>query len=141
MTTQTVTRSSSSSSSNLLRRALLGNCIFSMLSGLFFLLAANPITSFLGLDLPMMISVTGINLLLFAAIVYKVATASPINRTLALIIVALDVAWVVGSIMLIFANMVPLTTAGKWAIAIVADIVTLFAIAQYIGIRRMGKRA
>ena len=139
MTTQTVTRSSSSSSSNLLRRALLGNCIFSMLSGLFFLLAANPITNFLGLDLPMVISVTGINLLLFAAIVYKVATASPINRTLALIIVALDVAWVVGSIMLIFVNMVPLTTAGKWAIAIVADIVSLFAIAQYIGIRRMGK--
>jgi len=123
----------------LLRRALLGNSIFSTLSGLFFLLDAAPIAAFLGLDMPMMISFLGVNLLVFAAIVYKVATASPINRTFASVIVALDVAWVIGSIVLIFGHLVPLTTGGKWGIAIVADIVTLFAIAQYIGIRRMGK--
>ncbi len=125
--------------SSLLRRALLGNSIFSTLSGLFFLFDAAPIAAFLGLDMPMMIQVLGVNLLVFAVIVYKVATATPINRTLASIIIALDVAWVVGSIVLIFSNLLPLTTSGKWGIAIVADIVACFAIAQYIGLRRMKK--
>ena len=46
----------------------------------------------------------------------KVATAQPINRTLASVIVALDVAWVIGSIVLIFGNLLPLTTGGKWGI-------------------------
>ena len=128
-----------SHSPTLLRRALLGNSIFSTLSGLFFLLDAAPIATFLGLDMPIMIRVLGVNLLVFAAIVYKVATAQPINRTLASIIVALDAAWVIGSIVFIFGNLLPLTTGGKWGIAIVADIVTCFAIAQYIGIRRMKK--
>ena len=142
MAAQSVAQSQSQSqsqSSTLLRRALLGNSIFSALSGLFFLLGAAPIATFLGLDMPMMISFLGVDLLVFAAIVYKVATASPINRTFASVIIALDVVWVIGSIALIFGNFIPLTTGGKWAIAIIADIVSLFAIAQYIGLRRMKK--
>ena len=142
MAAQSVAQSqtqSQSDSPTLLRRALLANSIFSALSGLFFLLGAAPISAFLGLDMPMMIRFLGVDLLIFGAIVYKVATASPINRTFATVIVALDVVWVIGSIALIFGNIVPLTTGGKWAIAIVADVVTCFAIAQYMGIRRMKK--
>ena len=49
----------------------------------------------------------------------------------------LDVLWVLGSVALIFSNQIPLTVAGKWAVALVADVVALFAVLQYVGVRRM----
>jgi len=51
-----------------------------------------------------------------------------------------DVAWVIMSIILIVSNWLPLTTHGQWTILIVSDIVLLFAIAQYIGIRRLNQQ-
>jgi hypothetical protein len=51
-------------------------------------------------------------------------------------VIELDVLWVIGSLILIFTSLVPLTTSGKWAVAITADIVTVCAILQYIGLRR-----
>jgi len=50
-----------------------------------------------------------------------------------------DLLWVVGSAVLIFTNLVPFTTNGKWAIAIVADIVLAFAIVQFVGVRKARK--
>lgn len=63
---------------------------------------------------------------------------SPINRRLAWAAVVLDALWVLSSVVLIFSNQIPLTVAGKWAVALVADVVALFAVLQYVGIRRMG---
>jgi hypothetical protein len=50
-----------------------------------------------------------------------------------------DLAWVIASAGLIFANLVDFTTAGKWAIAILADVVLVFAIVQFVGLRRLAK--
>ncbi|MGH7455699.1 MAG: hypothetical protein ACRENG_30365, partial [bacterium] len=49
--------------------------------------------------------------------------------------VVLDAAWVIGSAILIFAG--TLSTTGNWLVAIVADIVLLFAVLQFFGIRRL----
>ena len=38
--------------------------------------------------------------------------------------------WVLGSLALVFTDVVPLTTEGRWLIAITADIVLIFALAQ-----------
>jgi hypothetical protein len=52
----------------------------------------------------------------------------------------LDIAWVTGSILLLASGLVPLSTARKWSIAILADIVALFALLQFIGLRRVLSR-
>ena len=53
------------------------------------------------------------------------------------IAVILDVAWVIGSYPLLF--VVPFSTSGKWIVGIVAEVVMLFALVQWLGIRRIRK--
>jgi len=125
-----------STESSLLRKALLGNSIFSTISGLLFVFDAAPIAAFLGLSSALVLRILGVGLLAFAIIVYKIATANPIDLRAAMSIVVGDLLWVVGSVVLIFTSLVSFTTGGKWAIAMVADIVLVFAIVQYVGIRK-----
>ncbi len=51
-------------------------------------------------------------------------------------VIVLDVAWVAGSALILLFDLVPLTTAGRWTIALLAEVVALFAILQTIGLRR-----
>jgi hypothetical protein len=125
------------SKSNLLSRTLQGNSIFSGLSGIVFIVAAGPLAAFLGLDAPLVLMIIGVSLLLYAVGLFQTATRKPISRSLALTAIILDVAWVAGSWLLLLTGWLPLTTEGKWAVAIVAEIVSVFAILQYIGLRRM----
>jgi hypothetical protein len=138
MTTQTssINPTATQNKPPLLRKALLGNATFSGLSGLFLTLDAAPIAAFIGLENPLILTVTGIVLILYAPLLIWLANQKSIPRLLAWIVIDLDILWVIGSAILIFSNLVPLTVAGKWAIAFAADIVTAFAIAQYIGLRR-----
>ena len=48
-----------------------------------------------------------------------------------------DLAWVIGSYPLLF--VVPFSTTGKWIVGIVAEVVLLFALMQWLGIRRIRK--
>ena len=142
MSTQTSTSSLPSivsSKSSLLNKALLGNTIFSTISGLLFVFDAVPIAKFLGLPSPIILRILGVGLLLFAFHVYKTAAAKPIDIPAAMSIVVGDLLWVVGSVGLIFTSLVALTTGGKWALAIVADIVLAFAIVQYVGVQKVRK--
>lgn len=132
----TTFQSTAAPESNLLRKALLGNSIFSTISGLLFVFDAVPIAKFLGLPSPLALRIIGVGLLVFAFVVYKTASAKPINLQAAMGIVAGDLLWVVGSAVLIFTSLAPFTTGGKWAIAIVADIVLAFAVVQYVGIQK-----
>ena len=126
--------------SRLLRNALLGNSIFSLLSGLDFVLFSGPVAAFLGLSSPAVILVLGVILIAYAYVIFTQARAQALNRSFARFVIISDVLWVIGSAVLIFTGLVDLTTPGKWAIAIIADIVLLFAILQYIGLRRIGDR-
>ena len=127
----------SAPSSTLLRRALQGNGAFSTLSGLATLLGANAVAAFTGIEPAVVFIVLGLSLLLFAAGLFWMTRETAVNPTLARIVIILDVLWVVGSIILLLSNALPLTVAGKWAIGLVADMVALFAILQYIGLRRV----
>ncbi|MEM7112055.1 MAG: hypothetical protein AAF614_06455 [Chloroflexota bacterium] len=126
----------SAPSSTLLRRALQGNGAFSTLIGLVTLLGANAVAAFTGIQPAVVFIVLGLSLLLFAAGLFWMTRETAVNPTLARIVIGLDVLWVAGSIILLLSNALPLTVAGKWAIGLVADMVALFAILQYIGLRR-----
>ncbi|MGH2541282.1 MAG: hypothetical protein ACRDIB_00705 [Ardenticatenaceae bacterium] len=124
-------------SSSRLRLVLQANSVFSALSGLLFLLGGSAVSSFLGLDVPFVVSGIGLGLLLYAVWLFRIATRSSINRQDVLLAVLMDSAWVVGSVFLLLTGWPPLTTAGKWVVAIVADIVALFAFLQYRGMREL----
>jgi hypothetical protein len=53
------------------------------------------------------------------------------------IVVLLDLAWVLGSYVLIF--VVPFSIEGKWVVGVVAELVSVFALLQFIDIRRIQK--
>lgn len=134
----------SNSSATFLKRALYANAIFSGISGLDFVIFSNRITNFLGWPVSWLIPAIGVGLMLFALfivmVVRTVARSSKPNKSLVQIIIASDVAWIVLSCAIIFlptTNLLALTTGGKWAVAILADIVLVFAILQFLGLRRI----
>ncbi len=118
--------------SNLLRRALLANAIFSALSGVILLLASKRLAQLLGTSVSLV--PIGVMLLIYAAGLLWNARRENISRMEAWIAVILDVAWVAGSAIIIFAGV--LTATGNWMVAIVADVVLLFAVLQLIGLRK-----
>jgi len=127
----------STNNSTLFKNALYGNSIFSFTSGLAFLLFSKAIASFLGLSAFWIILVLGAGLILYGWQIYINAKAEPINTSFAQFAIYADLVWVLGSAILIFTNLVAFTTPGKWAIAIIADIVLVFAILQYVGLRKI----
>ncbi len=127
----------STNNSSLLKNALYGNSAFSFTSGLAFILFSKAIAGFLGLSASWIILALGAGLILYGWQIFSAAKAEPINRSVATLAVYADLFWVLLSAVLIFVNLVPFTTAGKWAIAIIADIVLVFAILQFVGLRRV----
>lgn len=122
---------------SLLHRALLANGIFSSISGLVFMIFSAPIAAFLGVDFSGVLIALGLVLILFGLGVVWLATRTEVPRSLTIVVTILDLAWVLGSILLLVSELIPLTSEGKWAIAIIADIVAVFAILQIIGLRRL----
>jgi len=123
--------------STFVRNVLKANAVFSSLSGIAFLVAAKPIAAFLGLSMPAILTITGIILLIFAADVFYLATRKTVNPKGVVAVIAADALWVIGSVILLLTNLVPLTTEGKWAVALVAIAVATFADLQYYGLRKM----
>jgi ABC-type multidrug transport system permease subunit len=121
----------------LLRRALLANASFSTISGLVLVFAQRGVVRLLGLPETINLIALGISLLVFAAILVFFARKKPIKLLDAWIAVILDASWVLGSYPLLF--VVPFSTSGKWVVGIVAEVVMVFALMQWLGIRRIRK--
>jgi hypothetical protein len=132
-----ITQSHIQQDSNLIRYALYGNAAFSSVSGLVFLLAANPVSTFLGVNAPIEIALLGIGLMGYAALLFYNASRPMIDPSFALFAVIGDSLWVLASIVLLVTGWLPFTTEGKWAVAIVAMIVDAFATLQFVGWRRI----
>jgi len=121
----------------LLKKALTGNAMFSVASGGALLFANRWLVKFLGLPEKVSLTILGISLLGYAALLAFNARRPRIRISDAWVAVIMDALWVVGSYGLIFA--VPFSTGGKWVVAIVAELVLAFAVLQWLGIRRIRK--
>lgn len=119
----------------LLRTALLANALFSTISGLALVLAGREIVRLLGLPESVSLAPLGISLLVFAAVLVLFARKKSIKLSDAWIAVVMDAAWVIGSYPLLF--VAPFSTSGKWIVGIVAEVVMIFAVLQWLGIRRI----
>ena len=121
----------------LLRRALQGNALFSVISGALILAINRTLVEFLGLPSSASLTPLGIGLLVYAGWLLWNAKREKIKIVDAWIAVALDMVWVVGSYALLFA--VRFSIGGKWVVGLVAELVFLFALMQWFGLRRVGR--
>jgi hypothetical protein len=122
----------------LVRRTLLGNALFSEITGLAFLLFSLPIARFLGIAPSWSLLLLGAGLLLFGVQVFTVSRSRPLDRRGVITIIALDAGWVAASALLLIAGWLPLTVGGTWAVLLIADAVATFGVLQYLGLRRAG---
>jgi hypothetical protein len=121
----------------LLRKALIGNAVFSTLSGVTILFAQGWVLRILGLSKDVSLAILGFGLLVFAVTLVINARRQQVKTSDAWIVVLMDLAWVLGSYVLIF--VVPFSIEGKWVVGVVAELVSVFALLQFIGIRRIQK--
>jgi hypothetical protein len=122
--------------SKLLRQALRGNGIFSAVSGLVLIVAARPLATFTGLAWPLALTITGLVLLPYAAVLFWATSQPEIDSRLAKTAVFLDGLWVMGSVLLLLTDWLNLSVAGNWTVALLAEAVLTFAILQAVGLRR-----
>src|SRR5262245_55901536 len=118
-----------------LRRVLLADAVGSGLSGVAMLLFAVPIAG--ALDLPVdLVREPGIALLPFAAFVAFVATRERPPTTLVWAVIALNVVWVVESLVLLLGDWAEPNAVGRAVIVAQALAVAVLAELEYFGLRR-----
>jgi hypothetical protein len=115
-----------------LRRALAGNGLFSLGSGLLLLVWADPLA--LALDLPstFLLRAIGLGLLGYAGFLFSLASR-PAPRRMAVLASLLDGGWVVGSAVVLLLHGMPLTSLGRWMIGGLAVFVAAWGLLQVIG--------
>jgi hypothetical protein len=121
----------------LLKKALTGNALFSVISGAAILLANRWLVKFLGLPDQVSLALLGISLLVYAILLWLNARKAKIRITGAWVAIVMDVVWVVASYALIV--VVPFSVGGKWVVGLVAELVLAFAVLQWMGVRRVLK--
>jgi hypothetical protein len=121
----------------LLKKALTGNALFSVISGVAILTANRWLVKFLGLPDKVSLVLLGISLIVYAVLLWLNARKAKIIITGAWVAIVMDVVWVVGSYALIV--VVPFSVGGKWVVAVVAELVLAFAVLQWMGVRRVLK--
>lgn len=121
----------------LLRNTMRINALFSVTCGLAMLLFSGPLTAFLGIPHPLYLLIIGGGLLIFSADLFTNTRRTELHQTRVKQAIAMDGAWVLGSILVLVLIDGVFTRAGWWTIAIIADIVAVFAVLQAIGLRRV----
>lgn len=124
-------------SDKVLKVGLLGNAIFSFLTGFALTVAHAPIAAYMGIKDGRILFVVGIMLLPFAVHLWLVSRRKTVRRGEIYYLSALDGAWVVGSAVILLGGLVPFTTAGIWLMAFVALMVADFMAMQLWGVRRL----
>ncbi len=123
---------------SLLRTALIGNAVFSAVSGIVLAAVPTKISALIGVDAPFVLALLGVGLVLYATALFFAARQCPISSYVAWTAIAMDDGWVIGSIALLVFAPTLFSPFGIWLVAVVAAIVAGFAIVQFLGLRRKG---
>jgi len=121
----------------LLLNTLRANAVFSFLCGTDAILFNQFFMDLFGISASYVFPVLGVGLLIFCAVVFYEAYRKPIKPSAVKAIIGQDVAWVVGSALIILTNVFSLSTTGLWLIAAVAVVVAAFAYFQYRGMKQL----
>ncbi|HEV8585086.1 MAG TPA: hypothetical protein VGT02_08960 [Methylomirabilota bacterium] len=118
-----------------LRKSLQLDGVASGLTGALLLFGAAPVSALIGLSSPALARAVGAGLLVFAAALLWHAGRARVSRAEALGTVALNAAWVLGSVVVIEYG--ALTLPGNVAVGAVALAVLGFAVLEVVGLRRL----
>jgi hypothetical protein len=117
-----------------LRRALMADGVVSGLSGLLLVAAPRAIAALIGTSTVIVASV-GVSLLLYGFFLVRNARRESPSRAEAVAAVALNVAWLLGTVAVVVAGV--LTREGNWAAILVGDAVMAFTGLEVVGLRKM----
>ena len=131
MTTQTM---ATTTAPNWMRRVLRGNALFCAACGVDALIGGQWLATWMGIP-SIVMAVLGVGLVAYGVVLWRLVETP--TRAIVQFVTALDVAWILGSMVLLLVPISPLTDMGKIVIDVIAFITAGFAIAQYIGLRRM----
>lgn len=120
---------------SLLRNAMRSNALFSTVSGLTLVLAAERLSSLIGVPSKWILIGIGLALIGFAIGLFLNARKGQLNIAEAGVAVALDFAWVAGSAVLLSASV--LTPSGDALVTAVGAVVLLLAVLQLLGLQRI----
>ncbi|MCP4440639.1 MAG: hypothetical protein GY810_16965 [Aureispira sp.] len=117
-----------------LKNALLGNALFSIVSGLLIVIESNYLQELFGITFPFWL--IGAGLLPFAAWILWIVRQEKIDQKQTKAVILADIMWVGGSIALLLMNL-GITNIGNWIIGGLAIVVADFALLQSIGLRKI----
>jgi hypothetical protein len=123
--------------SSFLTKVLRADGAFAILSGAIMILGSGEIAGLIELSAPIVLVALGVVLLGYGGFLLYFAGREPTNRLAAEAAIVLNLLWVAGSYGGLLLGLFPVNTAGKWAIAIVAEAVALFAILEIVALWRM----
>ncbi len=121
---------------SLLHTVLRLNAAFSGVFGLVFVLFSGSISDWLGIPSVSALIITGILLIGWEVFVLQLVRQPEIEGIGVWMVIFGDLAWVLGSIALLIGRWLPLTKPGVWFVAVIADIVLVFAVVSSIGLKR-----
>ena len=127
--------------SDLLMRGLKMNAVFSGLSAVVMLLAANWVAEQVGLPGPANVYAVAIFLLFFAAQLGNIVRTQTIRTWEIVAIIIGDLMWVVGSVVLGILYFQSFSTIGAVLVDVVALGVLIFAVIQMRGLRKYRRNA
>ncbi|WP_210497220.1 hypothetical protein [Microvirga antarctica] len=123
------------SPSPFLRQALLADAVTTAACGGLMLLAASPLSTLLGLPIPLL-RTAGAVLLPFAALVAFLSLREHLPRAAVWAVVLVNGLWVADSILLLLSGWVSPTIAGTVFVLVQAAVVALYAQLQVMGLKR-----
>jgi hypothetical protein len=122
-------------SSQLLRRALLADAVFSGIAAVLLTFGAAALAPLL--ELPeALLRETGLFLIAYTALVAGLGAQAHIPKAMVVLVIAGNAAWTVGSIALLFSGAVTPNLFGEAVVVAQAIATGVFAELQYIGLRR-----
>lgn len=113
--------------------------LFALASAVIAVLASGPVAGLIELETPAVLVGLGVVLLGYAALLLFFANRQPANRRVAQIAIVLNMLWVVDSYVGLLFGFFPVNTAGKWAIALIAEVVFVFGLLEIYALRRTEK--
>lgn len=122
------------SSPNLLRYALIGDAVASGATGLLMIAGAGYLSGLFGLP-QQLLTITGVILMPFTAMVAYLATRAEPNAGSVWAVILMNLVWVVASAVVLLGGVVSPTMLGYAFIAAQAIVVFAFADFQFFGLR------
>lgn len=119
-----------------LKNVMLINALSSGATGLLLIIFSGYTAQLFGVTEQMPFVAVGILLLLFAVFVFAHSLRNPLSKRWIKVIVAIDILWVIESLIIVFPKMFAFSAMGYILIAAVALWVTLMAVLQAKGLKQ-----